>query len=60
MNTTFTAETQGAQSLLFAFVKKLLCVLCATAVSLLSGGYWMGGIANDVRRELPGEAAWTP
>ena len=54
------AIAERTQSLLFAFIKKLLCVLCATAVSLLSGGYWMGGIANDVRRELPGEAAWTP
>ena len=54
------AIAERTQSLLFAFVKKLLCVLCATAVSLFSGGYWMGGIANDVRRELPGEAAWTP
>jgi hypothetical protein len=54
------AIAERTQSLLFAFAKKLLCVLCATAVSLLSGGYWMGGIANDVRRELPEEAAWTP
>jgi hypothetical protein len=42
------------------FLKKLLCVRCASAVRLLSGGYWMGGIAIDVRRELPEEAVWTP
>jgi hypothetical protein len=54
------AIAERTQSLLFAFVKKLLCVLCASAVRLLSGGYCMGGIAIDVRWELPEEEVWTP
>jgi hypothetical protein len=60
INNIFTAETQRTQSLLFAFVKNLLCVLCASVVSLLLGGYWMGDIAIDARRELPEETVWTP
>jgi hypothetical protein len=45
---------------LFAFVNKFLCVLCASAVSLLLKGYWIGGIAIDVHRKLPEEAVWMP
>jgi hypothetical protein len=26
----------------------------------LLGGYWMGDIAIDARRELPEETVWTP